>query len=366
MDDLLISVQDKLAAGQPLSEQDALDLYQSGDLLGLGRLAEATMSEDSVRRCELISVRRVRYSNICRNRCRHCLRAKQPGDEGAYTRSVDEVTQLVGAAVEAGIDQVQLTGGANPDPPYDYYLSMVSAVRRAFPHIHLQGFAPAQLAAIATAKRRSFLEVLADLRAAGLDSLLEDGADIFDPRIRRVLCPAKATGGTWLQVMREAHEMGWVGGASMLYGHYEGRDEKVEHLTRLRDLQDETHGFTFLAPRAFRSPQKAGHEGVPVGGTDDLREFAVGRAFLSNFAHIRCYANDLGMKTTQIALHFGVDTVVVVAHDSEPLDDDVRAACRLPNASQLHDMIERGGFEVVAAALDQRITPSELTGRTPV
>ena len=353
MTELMPSIKDKLSRGEPISELDALELYACNDLLTLGQLAQLATRKDQAGQCTIINVRRVRYSNICRNRCRHCARAKEPGEAGAYTRSAAEVRDLVGAAVKLGIDQIQLVGGANPDPPYDYYLDMVRTVREDFPHVHIQGFAPAQLAAIATTAERSFRHVLTDLREAGLDSILEDGADIFDPKIRRILCPAKASGGTWLQVMREAHEEGVLGGAGMLYGHFEGPDEKVEHLSRLRDLQEETGGFRFFAPRAFRIGGKSALDSPLIGGTEDMREFAVGRAFLENFPHIRCYANDLGMKSTQIALQFGVDTIAVVVHDAEPVGDEERAARGMPNATQLSDLADRAGFRVLAASLDQ-------------
>lgn len=354
MTELMPSIKDRLSGGEPISELDALELYACSDLLALGQLAQLALPQDLAGRCTIINVRRVRYSNICRNRCRHCIRAKEPGEAGAYTRSAEEVRDLVGAAVDRGIDQVQLVGGANPDPPYQYYLDMVRTVREAFPHVHIQGFAPAQLAAIATVAERSFRHVLTDLRQAGLDSILEDGADIFDPKIRRILCPAKASGGTWLQVMREAHEEGVLGGAGMLYGHFEGPDEKVEHLSRLRDLQAETGGFRFFAPRVFRADGKSALQSPLIGGTEDMREFAVSRTFLDNFRHIRCYANDLGMKATQMALQFGADTIVVVVHDTEPVDDDERAARGMPNATQLCDLVTRAGYRVVGSPLDQR------------
>lgn len=332
-------IRDKVAAGVPLEDQEATELYNSSDLLGLGMLAQSVRQRVGSAPCSLISVRRIRYSNVCRNRCRHCDGSAIEGAEGAYTASVSEVVDWVGQAVSHGVDQIQLTGGSNPEPPYDYYVEMVAAVRTAFPGIHIQGFAPEQLANIAKRAALTFTDVLRDLMDAGLSSLLEDGADIFDPTIRTYLCPAKCTGGTWLQIMREAHELGMLTGASMLYGHLEGPETKTEHLSRLRDLQDETGGFTFFAPRAFRRSKNV-RNGL-VGGLEDLREFAVGRVFMHNFPHIRCYANDLGMKTTQIALQFGVDSAVVLIKDGEPLDDGMRADLGLPNATQLRDLLER-------------------------
>jgi len=354
MNDELYPIRDKLLSGVDITEAEADALYASTDLLALGRLAEIVDARISGTDRTLVSARRIRYSNVCRNQCRYCVSAKRPGDPGAYTRSVSEVVDLVGEAVQAGIDQFQLTGGTNPDVTYDYYLDMLSAIRGSYPYVHLQGFAPAQLSAITVMAQSRFTDVLADLRDAGLDSILEDGADIFDPTIRRVLCGSKATGGQWLQVMRDAHSVGLVGGASMLYGHYEGAAERVHHLSYLRDLQDETGGFTFYAPRAYQPNENGIDPGTLVGGTEDMREFAVARVFLTDVPHIRCYANDLGMKTTQIALHFGVDTVVCRVHDDEPLHDDRRAALKLPNATQLRELIEHSGFDVRAAALDQR------------
>lgn len=339
-------IRELVSASAALSEADALALYECTDLLELGHLAQAVQEKRAGQACQLTTARRIRYSNVCRNQCRHCRRAKAPGAEGAYTRTVAEVVDLAGAAWDQGISYVQLVGGASPDPLPDFYLEMVSALRRHYPGLRLEGFAPAQLAAIAQAVHRTFSEIIRDLRAAGLDAILEDGADIFDPEIRRALCPAKASGGVWLQVMRDAHEEGMVTGASMLYGHLEGPPQKVEHLSRLRDLHDETQGFGFYAPRCFRS------NGTPitgsglVSGTEDLREFAVGRVFLAQFGSIRCYANDLGMKTTQIAVHFGVDDVVVAVHDDEPVSDDERAREGLPNQGQLGELLERAGHPV--------------------
>jgi aminodeoxyfutalosine synthase len=354
MNGLLTSVREKLSFGQEISQQEAQELYVCTNLLELGQVAGEVRSNLRNHECTLITARRIRYSNVCRNRCSYCNKAKRPGEDGAYTRSVSEVVDLAGAAMSAGVNQLQLAGGASPNAELGYFLEMVSALRRAYPRVHIQGFAPAQLVNLSVMAHRSSEELLVELRDAGLDSILEDGADIFDPEIRQVLCRSKATGGQWLQVMREAHEIGLPGGASMLYGHFEGREEKVEHLCRLRDLQDETGSFAFFAPRAFRAENNILSVGSLVGGAEDLREFAVGRIVLSSFPHIRCYANDLGMKTTQIALHFGVDTVVVAIHDNEPILDYERAAEGLPNATQIAELIERAGFEVKPGSLDQR------------
>jgi aminodeoxyfutalosine synthase len=362
MTELLYAVKDSIAGGRPLTVAEGEELYACTDLLELGRLAETLRHRQADGNCTLIKARRIRYSNVCRNQCSYCAKAKRPGEDGAYQRTVDEVVDLVDEAVSLGFTQFQLAGGASPSDELDYFLEMLSALRARYPQIHLQGFAPAQLVNIANVARLSSTEVLAQLRGAGLDSLLEDGADIFDPAIRRVLCRTKATGGQWLQVMREAHGMGMLGGASMLYGHYEGREEKIEHLCHLRDLQDETGRFTFYAPRTFRAENNLANAGALVGGVEDLREFAVGRIFLSTFPHLRCYANDLGMKTTQIALNFGVDTVVVVTHDHEPLRDEDRADAGLPNLPQLRELVERVGLDIREGTLDQRLSPVASSG----
>ncbi len=349
----LQQIGDKIQAGEALCEQDATALYQATDLLELGRLAQLSCGTPGRKVGSLIEIRRVRYSNICRNQCRHCDRSIRPDGDGGFTRSVAEVVDLVGEAVSTGIDQIQLTGGSNPDPPYDYYLDLVSSVRTAFPGTRIQGFAPEQVANIGTVADVGCERAVRDLRDAGLDSLLEDGADIFDYEIRNYLCPAKSTGGMWLHIMREAHQLGMYTGASMLYGHYEGPEAKAEHLSHLDDLQDETGAFTFFAPRALRRSPNIKHGNGLVGGAEDMREFAVSRIFLNGFPHLRCYANDLGMKTTQMALHFGVDTAAVLIRDDEPLDDAVRADLRLPNATQLRELMERVLDEVVPAPLDQ-------------
>lgn len=363
MSSAVTRVRSLLEAGETISEADAEALYQCTDLLGLGALTQMIRGNGAASDCSLVCARRIRYSNVCRNRCPYCSKARRPEDPDAYTRSVAEVVDLASEAVEQGVDQIQLAGGASPEAHVDYFVEMVTALRRHCPEAHIQGFAPAQLVNIAVIHNLGFREVLLQLRQAGLDSLLEDGADIFDPEIRRVLCRTKASGGQWLQVMREAHELGMVGGASMLYGHYEGREERVQHLSYLRDLQSETRGFTFYAPRTFRGVNNLLSEAI-VGGAEDMREFAVGRVFLRNFPHMRCYANDLGMKTTQLSLHFGVDSVAVIIHDGEPIRDEDRAARGMPNASQLRELIERSGFCVRADSLDQRPMEVEADSAT--
>jgi aminodeoxyfutalosine synthase len=356
-------VQSLLEAGEAISEADARALYQSTDLLGLGSLTQLVREGHTVSDCSLVCARRIRYSNVCRNRCPYCNKARRPEDPDAYTRSISEVVDLASEALAEGIDQIQLAGGASPDADVEYFIAMISELRRHCPDAHIQGFAPAQLVNISVLEHQTFRETLMQLRKAGLDSLLEDGADIFDPEIRRVLCSTKATGGQWLQVMREAHELGMVGGASMLYGHYEGGEERVQHLSYLRDLQSETRGFTFYAPRTFRGENNL-LSGTIVGGAEDMREFAVGRLFLHNFPHLRCYANDLGMKTTQLSLYFGVDSVAVILHDGEPIRDEDRAARGMPNAAQLRELIERAGFTVRADSLDQRPLAVEADSTT--
>lgn len=340
-------IRELVSADVPLSEADALSLYECTDLLELGSLAQTVQARRGLPACHLTTARRLRYSNVCRNRCPHCGRAKAPDADGAYTRTVAQMVDLAGEAWAEGIGYVQLVGGASPDPRWDYYLEMVQALRQQYPGLRLEGFAPPQLAVIAQAVHRTFRELVRELHAAGLDAIVEDGADIFDPDVRQRLCPSKASGGVWLQVMRDAHEEGMVTGGSMLYGHQETPPQKVEHLSRLRDLSDETRGFGFYAPRCFRSNGTSTRGSGLVSGTEDLREFAVGRVYLSQVPSIRCYANDLGMKTTQIAAHFGVDSVVVAVHDEEPVADDERAHQGLPNESQLRELLQRAGHRVI-------------------
>lgn len=353
MTGLTETIHAKLADGTRISTEEAAGLYQSTDLFELCELGRQVAARRNGQRT-LISARCIIYSNACADNCRRCRTLRLPAEGEPRTLAAQEVADKAAESVQAGLSQIQLVGSVEPDRPYDYYLDLVSALRRAVPGAHIQAFGPAQVGALSANLRLGFPRILADLASAGLDSIREDGADVFDPRARGTACYAKVTGGTWLQVMRDAHDQGLVGGATMLFGPGVGPQEKALHLGRLRDLQEDTGGFSFFAPRpAYRTGNGAAALHAP-GGLEALREFAVGSIFLDEIPHVRCYAEDLGMALSQVALQFGADTVAVLVYDDEPLEAGERADRGLPNAPQVAELIRAAGYDVLTAPLDQR------------
>ena len=296
----------KVGPGQRLSREDCLDLYHHGDILELGRLADLVRERKNGNRTYFIVNRHINYTNICGNRCRFCAFSRSPGEEGAYALSVKEITDRATSG-DLRLTELHIVGGLHPDLPFSYYLDMLSALRAALPHVHLQAFTAVEIAHCAQMAGLSVRDALLRLREAGLGSLPGGGAEVFSPRVRELVCPAKLTGDEWLGIMREAHRLGLRSNATMLYGHVETPEEKADHLLRLRDLQDETGGFMAYIPLAYHSENTELGGRPSTTGIEDLREVTIGRLMLDNFDHVKSFWIMQGLKLAQVSLSFGAD-----------------------------------------------------------
>jgi aminodeoxyfutalosine synthase len=307
--DPLAVVEEKVAHGERLSADDGTALFESRDLLKIGRLA------DRVRRAKVgddvyfVVNRHINYTNICRNRCRFCAFSRKEGEPGAYTLTVDEVIGKAREAVEQGATEIHIVGGENPALPYSSIRAMVSGVRALGPEsrVHIKAFTASEIACFAQMEGLTVEETLADLKEAGLNSLPGGGAEILNARVRAEVCPAKISGERWLQIHQIAHRLGLKTNATMLYGHVEGYAERVDHLLRLRAAQDETGGFQAFIPLAFQPKNSALSHLPGTTGVDDLKTLAVARLLLDNFDHIKAYWVMTGLKIAQVALHFGAN-----------------------------------------------------------
>ncbi len=303
----LRDLHDKVAAGERLSEADALRLFASRDLQALGALADFANERRNGRRASYLLNRYLNYSNYCILSCQFCAFARKKRDADGFELTHEDMVRKAQEARSLGITELHIVGGLHPTLPFDYYTGMLQALKAVDPRLHLKCFTAIEILPLAWLARRSVPETLTALRGAGLDSLTGGGAEIFRPAVRERIARGKETAEEYLDVHRTWHRMGGRSTCTMLYGHVESPADRVDHLSRLRALQDETRGFTGFVPL----PYQPGNNGVPVDhpptGFDTLRTLAVSRLYLDNFDHLTAYWVGLGLKLAQVALNFGAD-----------------------------------------------------------
>ncbi|MBI5230567.1 MAG: aminofutalosine synthase MqnE [Coriobacteriales bacterium] len=310
IDPALAPIAERVVAGERLTRADGVALYASHDLLGIGQMADFANRRLNGDRVYFMVNRHINPTNICRNRCKFCAFARSQGEEGAYEMTLDAVADASREGAEDGAYEIHIVSGLHPDWSYDFYVDMVRRTREAVPdHVIVQAFTAVEIEHMAIIAGRSTSEVLADLKAAGLDALPGGGAEIFSERTRAAAWDKKTKSDDWLRIHGEAHQLGIATNATMLYGHIETTEERVDHLIRLREQQDRTGGFLAFIPLAFH-PANTEMEDLPgTTGFDDLRTLAIARLMLDNIAHIKAFWIMLGLKVAQISTSFGVDDI---------------------------------------------------------
>ena len=302
---------EKVEQGTRLGFEDGARLFNSNSLLAIGWAADLVRRRLNGDRTYYIVNRHINYTNICKNKCRFCAFSRKEGEPGAYAMGLDEIIRKAeDARRDIDYTELHLVGGLHPELPLDYYVEMLSELKRRMPGVHMQAFTAVEIAHFAQISGLSVRDTLARLRDAGLGSLPGGGAEVFADRIRTELCPEKLPSDQWLDVMRTAHGLGIKSNATMLYGHIETPEERIEHMIRLRELQDETGGFMAFIPLSYHP------EGTQLGaasgkkrtsGMDDLKTIAISRLMLDNFPHVKAFWIMLGLKLAQVSLHFGAD-----------------------------------------------------------
>lgn len=307
----LTDIAEKVFAAQRISDSDALRLYATKDINALGYLANHVRERKNGNVATYVLNLYLNYSNICILSCQFCAFARRPHEkEGQFTYDIDEMVRQTKEAYDQGTTEVHMVGGLNPKLPFEYYTELIKSLKAACPNLKVKAFTAIEIRHIAErVAKKPIRETLEILRAAGLNSLTGGGAEIFDPAVRDQLCRGKESAEEWLEVHRTWHQMGERSTCTMLYGHIETPAHRVDHLRRLRELQDETHGFTALVPFAYEPDNnKLSHLGLGrASAFEDLRNLAIARIYLDNFDHITAYWVSLGLPTAQIALSYGVD-----------------------------------------------------------
>jgi aminodeoxyfutalosine synthase len=306
----LASISEKVSAGIPLSFDDGVALFREPDLLKLGALANQVREQRHGDRTTFNRNLHINPSNLCVAGCPLCsFSRRSPEQPGAYTLSLSQAWDKLKARFAAGdpVTEVHVVGGLNDSLPFDYYVELLAGLKRLQPALHIKAFSAVEIFHLHKLFHLEVREVLRRLVAAGLGSLPGGGAEIFAPRVRQRICPNKCNAEEWLDVHRTAHELGLRSNCTMLYGTIETIEERVQHLLRLRALQDETGGFQTFIPLAFHPDKNALSQLPAPTAVDDLRVCAVSRLLLHNIPHIKAYWVSLGIKTAQTAQWFGAD-----------------------------------------------------------
>lgn len=306
-DPRLNSIAEKVLAQKRLDPDDALALYRSHDILAVGWLANHVRERMHGNVAYFNVNRHINPTNVCVAACRLCAFGRKKDAPGAYTMALEEAWQTAASGYSEAVTEFHIVGGLHPDLPFEYFIDLITGLKERFPSVHLKAFTMVEIAFLAKRAKLTIRDTLEKLKAAGVDSLPGGGAEIFNDRVRHIICDHKIDGDQWLETARTAHLIGLRSNATMLYGHIESDEDRVDHLLRLRALQDETGGFQAFIPLAFH-PANTPLEHLPwTTGMLDLKQIAVSRLVLDNFPHIKAYWQMLTAKIAQIALRFGAD-----------------------------------------------------------
>jgi len=343
----LRDIYDKVVAGERISEADALRLFESKDLNAIGAIADFVRQRKVGNRASYIVNRYINYSNYCILSCQFCSFARKKRDQDGFELTIGQIVEKAREALKLGITELHIVGGLHPSLPFTHYVEMLRALKTLDAKLQLKCFTAIEILHLAWLGKRSVVQTLTELKAAGLDSLTGGGAEIFRKEVRSAIAKGKESAEEYLDVHRQWHKLGGRSTCTMLYGHVETLADRVDHLRQLRALQDETHGYTGFIALAYQPEDNDVPVKTPPTGFDSLRTIAISRIYLDNFPHITAYWVGLGMKLAQVALSYGADDI----HGT---------------------IIEEHIFHMAGATSPQLQTESDMvkaireTGRTPV
>ncbi len=309
IDTQLKTVSEKIIAGKRITEEEGILLYEKAELGLLGSLANIVRERRHGNKTFFNRNFHIEPTNICIYNCKFCSYVRKQGDGDAWEYSLDEVLKITESYKDKQVTEVHIVGGVHPRRDLHYYGNMISKIKQVIPSIHVKAFTAIELDFMIKKAKVSIKEGLKMLKEYGLDSIPGGGAEIFDPEIRKQVCFEKSDAKMWLDIHRTAHQVGIPSNATILYGHIEQYKHRIDHMKRLRDLQDETGMFNTFIPLKFRKENNHLSHIGEVTTIEDLKNYAVSRIFLDNFDHIKAYWPMIGKHTTQLSLSFGVDDV---------------------------------------------------------
>ena len=352
----------KVLAGARLNEHDALSLYRTGDILAVGWLANHVRERMHGDKTYFNVNRHLNPTNVCVAACRLCAFGRKKDSPGAYTMALEEAFETAASGYSEAVTEFHIVGGLHPDLPFQYFLDLMSGLEAAVSAGAPQSFHHGRGGVSVEAAKLSIRETLEQLKAAGVDSLPGGGAEIFADRVRHIICDHKIDGDQWLDTAKLAHQIGLKSNATMLYGHVENDEDRVDHLLKLRALQDETHGFQTFIPLAFH-PDNTPLQHLPkTSGMLDIKQIAVSRLVLDNFPHIKAYWQMMTPKIAQIALRFGADDIDGTVIEEKIYHD---AGATTPQGMRRQDLVrlirEAGREPVERDTLYRPVTRTETS-----
>jgi len=344
-DSRLLPIRDKVLNGQRLSFEEGLTLYRTPDLLGVGWLANQVRERLHGDSTFFNVNRHINPTDVCVASCKLCAFGKKARDPKAYTMSLDQVYETAGKGWTDAVSEFHIVGGLHPELSLDWFCEMLRGLKERFPQVHLKAFTMVEIAYLAQRQKISIRETLQRLKDAGMDSLPGGGAEIFTERVRRIICDHKIDGSQWLDVARQAHELGLKSNCTMLYGHIEADEDRVDHLIGLRKLQDETSGFVTYIPLAFHPDNTPLHHISRTTGFADLKNIAVARLMLDNIPHIKAYWIMMTPKVAQIAQRFGADDIDGTVVEEKIYHDAGATTSQAMRRNELLRLIRESGRE---------------------
>jgi aminodeoxyfutalosine synthase len=363
-DQRLEPIADKVLASERLSMDDGIALYRSPDLLAVGWLANHVREKRHGNITYYNVNRHINPTNVCVAHCKLCAFGRDPDAPGAYTFALEEIYQRAEQGVREGATEFHIVGGLHPDLSFEHYLEMVRGLKQRCPTVHIKAFTMVEVHYFSRIAKLSIEEVFRKMKEAGVDSCPGGGAEIFHPRVRKIICDHKTSGQMWLNTAKKAHEAGLRSNATMLYGHVETEEERVDHLIKLRELQDETHGFVTFIPLAFHPDNTAlSHIPKPTG-YDDLRNIAVARLLLDNFDHIKAYWIMLSPSMAQIAQRFGANDLDGTVAEEKIYHDAGAKTSEFTPRAELERLIRAAGR--VPVERDTQYRPVDRSKMPPI
>ncbi len=347
LDARLEPIRRKVESQERLSFDDGTTLYRSTDLLGVGWLANAVRERLHGNRTYFNVNRHINPTDVCVASCKLCAFGKRVRDPKAYTMSLDQIWEKAGHGYTEAVTEFHIVGGLHPELTLDWYCEMLRGLKQRFPQVHLKAFTMVEIGYFATRGKITPKEVLTKLKDAGMDSLPGGGAEVFSERVRRIICDHKITGDQWLDVARTAHNLGLRSNCTMLYGHIETEEDRVDHLVKLRGLQDDTKGFQTYIPLAFHPDNTPLHHIPKTTGFDDIRAIAVARLMLDNIPHIKAYWVMMTPRIAQIAQRFGADDLDGTLVEERIYHDAGATTSQNLRRGELERLIREAGCEPV-------------------
>jgi aminodeoxyfutalosine synthase len=361
-DGRLRPILEKAQSGVRLSYEDGVTMYRTSDILALGYMANLVRERLHGSTTYFNVNRHINPTDVCVASCRLCAFGKRSKDPKSYTMSLEQVWETAGIGWSEAVTEFHIVGGLHPELTLDWYCQMLRGLKERFPQVHLKAFTMVEVGYLAQRTKISIRETLERLKDAGVDSLPGGGAEIFCDRVRRVICDHKLTGQEWLDTARTAHQLGLHSNCTMLYGHIENEEDRVDHLIKLRELQDETGGLVTFIPLAFH-PDNTPLQHIPkTTGFLDIKQIAISRLMLDNIPHIKAYWIMMTPAVAQIALRFGADDIDGTVVEEKIYHDAGATTSQSLRRGELLRLIRRAGREPLERdTLYRPVTRTEST-----